>query len=387
MGKRANGEGSLYRRKSDGRWVGSLSLPDGTRKVFYGKKQSEVIAKLNEAATDLRRGMLAVGSNTTLQEYLENWLENIHKPTIRLSTYLNYRKLLKNYLVPGLGKVKIHRLTPQQVQGFYSQKMSEGLAPKTVNNIHGVLHKALDNAVKWNILPRNVCDAVTPPRIPRKEKNVLTKQQAHTLLEEVRAHRLEALLTLAITTGMREGELLALHWQDINFEDCSLQVKRAVSYLKGYGYVESEPKTAKGRRMIKLPVFVVDILIRHRAQQEKQRREVSSAWIEKDLVFTNTQGYYFSASTLRKVFRRFLVSIGLPHMRFHDLRHSAATILLAMKVHPKVVQEILGHSQIAMTLDVYSHALPSMQEDVTRQWDSEFGKPIKNRGSRRGGKS
>jgi len=379
MGKRANGEGSVYRRKSDGRWVGSLSLPDGTRKVFYGKKQSEVIAKLDEAANDLRRGMLAIGSNTTLQEYLENWLENVHKPTIRLSTYLNYRKLLKNYLVPGLGKVKIHRLTPQQVQGFYSQKISQGLAPKTVNNIHGVLHKALDNAVKWNILARNVCDAVTPPRIPRKEKNVLAKQQAHTLLEEVRAHRLEALLTLAITTGMREGELLALHWQDINFEDCSLQVKRAVSYLKGYGYVESEPKTAKGRRMIKLPVFVVDILMRHKVQQEEQRREVGDAWIEKDLVFTNAQGYFYSASTLRKVFRRFLVSIGLPHMRFHDLRHSAATILLIMGVHPKIVQEILGHSQITMTLDVYSHALPSMQEDVTKQWDSEFGTPVKKR--------
>src|SRR6266516_3453926 len=186
--------------------------------------------------------------------------------------------------------------------------MSEGLAPKTVNNIHGVLHKALDNAVKWNILPRNVCDAVMFPRIPRKEKNVLTKQQAHTLLEEVRTHRLEALLTLAITTGMREGELLALHWQDITFEDSSLQVKRAVSYLKGYGYVESEPKTAKSRRMIKLPVFVVDILTRHKTQQEEQRHELGSAWIDKDLVFTNAQGYYYSSSTLRKVFRRFLKS-------------------------------------------------------------------------------
>ncbi len=379
MAKRGNGEGSIYRRKSDGYWVGSLSLPDGTRKVFYGKKQSEVIAKLDEAANDLRRGMLAVGPNVTLQEYLENWLENVHKPIVRLSTYLNYRKLLKNYIVPGLGKVKMHKLTPQQVQAFYSKKISDGLSPKTVNNIHGVLHKALDNAVKWNILPRNVCDAVTPPRIPRKEKNVLTKEQAHLLLQEVKAHRLEALLALAITTGMREGELLALRWQDISFEDRSLQVKRAVSYLKEYGYVESEPKTAKSRRTIKLPVFVIDILIRHRAQQEERQREVGSAWMSKDLVFTNAQGYYFSSSTMRKVFRRFLISIGLPHMRFHDLRHSAATILLTMKVHPKVVQEILGHSQIAMTLDVYSHALPSMQEDVTKQWDSEFGKPIKKR--------
>ena len=379
MAKRGNGEGSIYRRKSDGRWVGSLSLPDGTRKVFYGKKQSEVIAKLDEAANDLRRGMLTVGSNTTVQEYLENWLENVHKPVIRLGTYLNYRKQLNNYLIPGLGKIKLHKLTPQQVSAFYSQKINDGLAPKTVNNIHGALHKALDNAVKWNILPRNVCDAVTPPRVPRKEQTVLNKQQARILLEEVKAHRLEALLTLAVITGIREGELLALRWQDIDIEDCSLQIKRSVVYLKGYGYVESEPKTAKGRRMIKLPTFVIDVLIHHRAQQEEQRREAGRAWIDKNLVFTNAQGDFYSASTLRKVFKRFLVSIDLPHMRFHDLRHSAATILLAMKVHPKVVQEILGHSQISVTLDIYSHALPSMQEDVSKQLDSEFGKPPKKR--------
>lgn len=379
MAKRGNGEGSIYRRKSDGRWVGSLSLPDGTRKVFYGKKQSEVIAKLDEAANDLRRGMLTVGENVTLQEYLENWLENIHKPVIRLSTYLNYRKLIKNYLVPGLGKVKVQKLTPQLVQAFYSKKIRDGLSPKTVNNVHVLLHKALDNAVKWNMLPRNVCDAVTPPRIPRKEKNVLTREQAHTLLKEVKAHRLEALLTLAVTTGMREGELLALRWQDIDLEHGSLQVKRAVTYLKEYGYVESEPKTAKSQRTIKLPVFVVSILLTHRLQQKEQKQEVGTTWIDKGLVFTNAQGYYLSPSTLLKMFKRFLVSIGLPSMRFHDLRHSAATILLAMNTHPKVVQEILGHSQIAMTLDVYSHALPSMQEDVIKQWDSEFGTPDKKK--------
>lgn len=383
MPKRGNGEGSIYRRKSDGLWVGSLSLPDGTRKVFYGKKQSEVIAKLDEAANTLRHGMLPTGTNVTVQEYLESWLENIHKPTVRLSTYLNYSKLLKNYLVPGLGKVKLQKLTPQQVQAFYSKKINEGLSPKTVNNVHGVLHKALDNAVKWDILPRNVCDAVTPPRIPRKEKNVLTKQQAHTLIEQLKEHHLEALLVLAVITGMREGEILALRWQDIDFEDGSLQVQRAVSYLKGYGYVESEPKTAKSRRMIKLPVFVVNVLKQHQTQQEEQRKEVGKAWIEKGLVFTNAQGYYYSSSTLRKVFRRFLVSIDLPHMRFHDLRHSAATILLAMKVHPKVVQEILGHSQITVTMDLYSHALPSMQDDVTKQWDGEFGKPTKKKSTKK----
>lgn len=382
MAKRANGEGSIYQRKSDGKWVGSISLEDGKRKVFYGKTKTEVREKLNEAIYAQQKGMLSTGPNISIQEFLENWLDNIHKPTIRLSTYQNYRKLLDNYLLPGLGKLKLQKLTPQQVQAFYSKKINEGLSPKTVNNIHGVLHKALDNAVKWNILPRNVCDAVTPPRIPRQELNFLTAQQAQVLLKEVKAHRLEALLTLAITTGMRRGELLALRWQDINFEDGNLQVKRAVSYLKEYGYVESEPKTSRSRRTIMLPAFVIDILIQHRERQEEQKKVAGKAWIDKGLVFTNAWGDYYSPSTMLKVFKRFLESIGLPDMRFHDLRHSAATILLAMKVHPKIVQEILGHSQITTTMDIYSHAMPSLQEDATQQWENKFGKPPKKRGKK-----
>lgn len=230
MGKRrGNNEGSIFQRKSDGLWVGKITLENGPRKTFYGKTRKEVADKLAALLHDQQRGMLATGPNVSVQEYIENWLENIHKPTVRLSTYLNYQKLLRNYLVPGLGKIKLQKLSPQQVQAFYSQKLSEGLSPKTVSNVHGVLHKALENAVKWNILPRNVCDAVTPPRVARKELNFLTKEQAQFLLNEVKKHRLEALLTLAITTGMRRGELLALRWQDINFEDGSLQVKRAVS--------------------------------------------------------------------------------------------------------------------------------------------------------------
>lgn len=188
MPKRANGEGSIYQRKSDGKWVGSISLEDGKRKVFYGKTKKEVRDKLNEAIYEQQRGMLATGPNITLQEYLDNWLENVHKPTIRLGTYLNYRKLLNNYLVPGLGDIKLQKLTPQQVQTFYTKKINEGLSPKSVNNIHGVLHKALDNAVKWNMLPRNVCDAVTPPRVPRKELNYLNAEQAKILLKEVKEH-------------------------------------------------------------------------------------------------------------------------------------------------------------------------------------------------------
>lgn len=158
-------------------------------------------------------------------------------------------------------------------------------------------------------------------------------------------------------------------------------MKRAVSYHQVYGYVESEPKTARSRREIMLAAFVVDILTKHQKQQEEQKCAVSGDWADKNLVFTNATGDFYIPSTLVKVFKRFLVSIGLPHMRFHDLRHSAATILLTMKVHPKVVQEILGHSQITTTMNIYSHAMPSMQSDATEQWDSAFGKALK-RGNR-----
>lgn len=373
MAKRANGEGSIYHRKSDGRWVGSITLPDGSRKVFYGKKQSEVVEKINEALHDQRRGMLATGPNVTVQEYMEQWLEDIHKPVVKLSTYKNYQDLLRSYITPGLGRVKLQSLTPQQVQAFYSKKLKDGLAPKTINNIHGVLHKALDNAVKWTIVPRNVCDAVTPPRVARKEKTVLSPEQARNLLKQIKNHRMEALFTLAIVTGMREGELLALRWQDIDFAGCSLQVKRTVRYMKGYGHVESEPKTVKSRRKIMLPLFAVEVLSLHKARQEELRRESAEAWIDRDLIFATAEGNYLALTTLRRAFNSVLKQAGLPHMRFHDLRHSAATILLSRGTHPKVVQEILGHSQISMTLDVYSHVLPSMQDDVSKGWDDDFG--------------
>lgn len=373
MAKRGNGAGSVYRRKSDGKWVGSITLTDGKRKVFYGKTQKEVQDKVNEALYAQQRGMLTTNSSTTVQEYMEQWLEEIHKSVVKLSTYKNYQDLLRNYIIPGLGKIKLQSLTPQQVQAFYSKKMKDGLAPKTINNIHGLLHKALSNAVKWNVVSRNVCDAVTPPRVARKEKTVLTAEQARNLLKQIKNHRMEALFTLAIVTGMREGELLALRWQDIDFTGYSLQVKRTVRYIKGYGHVESEPKTVKSRRKIMLPLFAVEVLLIHKAQQEEQRRECANAWVDKDLVFATAMGNYLALTTLRRAFNGILKQAGLPHMRFHDLRHSAATILLSRGTHPKVVQEILGHSQISMTLDVYSHVLPVMQEEVTKGWDDDFG--------------
>ncbi len=372
MSKRANGEGSIYQRKSDGKWVGSLTLPDGKRKVFYGKKQADVVKKVNAALHDLQQGTLVVAPQEPLRHYLERWLEDAHKPAIRLSTYVKYRKLLNSYIIPGLGHIALQKLTPQQVQFFYASKLRQGLAPKTVSCIHGLLHKALDTAVKWNLVARNVCDVVSPPRVAKTEKVVLTMPQVHTLLAHVREHRLEALLTVALTTGMRRGEILALRWQDVNLEEPSIQVRRTVDFIPRYGFIESETKTEKSRRKILLAGFVAEALQRHRLRQEQLREQLEDGWVDKDLVFPNGWGDYLSPNSLLKVFGRILKEAGLPHMRFHDLRHSAATILLGMGIHPKIVQEMLGHSQITMTLDTYSHVLPSMQGEATRKWDEEF---------------
>ncbi len=289
-----------------------------------------------------------------------------------LSSYVKYRKLIHSYILPTLGRVQLQKLTPQQVQALYRKKSEEGLSPKTVNSIHGILHKALDNAVRWNLVVRNVCDLVSPPRIVKPEIQPLSMEQAHKLLEAARGHRLEAVLTLALTTGMRRGELLGLRWSDVDFEDQSLQVRRTVDFIAKYGYIESEPKTAKGRRKIMLPPFVIDVLKHHRVQQLELHRKAGAAWQEHDLVFCGLHGNYLNPRYILKMFARVLKEADLPHLRFHDLRHSAATILLSMGVHPKVVQEILGHSTISMTMDTYSHVLPSMQKDAMQKWGDLF---------------
>ncbi len=242
-----------------------------------------------------------------------------------------------------------------------------------INSIHGVLHLALDNAVRWNYVSRNVCDLVTPPSIVSREAVSLTLEQAQTLLCSVREHRLEVMLAMAVVTGMRRGELLALRWSNIDFDRQTLLVLHTVDYIPKYGYVETEPKTAAGKRLINLPSFLLEMLKQHRVQQLKQQLKQGEDWENLDLVFPDLHGGYFNPNYLLKMFKKLLIEAGLTHMHFHDLRHSSATILLSMGVNMKVIQEMLGHSDISITLGKYSHLLPSMQQEVVEKWDDEFG--------------
>jgi integrase len=219
-------------------------------------------------------------------------------------------------------------------------------------------------------VPRNVCDAVEPPHVKRYEIQPLNSEQIQQFLTAARGHRLEALFALALAIGMRRGELLALKWRDINFATGTLQVRRILTHMpaklndKG-GYVEAEPKTEKSRRSITIAPFALEQLKQHRVRQVEEKLKAGPAWTDHDLVFSSTVGGHLHTSRiLFAQFKQLLKEADLPDIRFHDLRHSSATMLLSLGVHPKVVQEILGHSQISMTMDIYSHVLPTIQRET-----------------------
>ena len=368
---RGKGEGSIYRRK-DGRWGADITIEGRKRKTLYGKTREEVAEKLHAAQVEKRQGLLRTGPKLTVENYLNYWLEEIHRPKVKLSSYALYRRHLDNHIIPALGHMQLQKLTADHVQAFCSKLQKEGLSAVTIRHLYTILHKALKDAVRLKRLAINVCDTVTPPRLTRHEMQSLTSEEAQRLLEAARGHRLESLLTLALATGMRLGEILALCWTDIDFEGRTLQVRHTVDYIKGFGITESEPKTKSSRRTIMLPQFVVNVLKQHRIDQLGERLKAGVDWQEQGLVFPTSRGTYFHRSNLYPQFKRILKGANLPDMRFHDLRHSAATILLSMGVPAKVVQEILGHSNIATTLGVYGHVFPAMQRAAMDSMDKLF---------------
>lgn len=372
--RRHRGEGTVTLRK-DGRYQASISLgtdeKTGKRKRLtrYGKTKDEAYEKLHQALEQQRKGTLVQGNRMTVGAFLDDWLENVHRPTLRLISYLRYREYLDNHIIPAIGHIPLQKLHQSQVQSFYTRKSDEGYAPSKIRFFHAILHKALDHAVEWEYVVRNVCDLVHLPRLVTREAQVLDKEQALYLLEALTSHRLLPAVSLALATGMRRGELLSLRWSDINLEDRSMQVRHTVNRLAGYGMHEDEPKTKAGRRRIVLPERIVDMLKQHRAEQEEKKQRAGDKWKNLDLVITNSVGNYINPSDFTQYFNRAVKEAGLSPMHFHDLRHSAATLLLAMDVHPKVVQELLGHSNISTTMNLYSHVLPSIHREAMDRMD------------------
>ncbi len=369
--KHGNGEGSI-RKRSDGRWEARFNLSEGKRKSFYGETRQEVARQLAEARRDRDKGLPFVGEKQTVAQFLAHWLE-VAKPTIKPRTWIQYRQLVLKHAIPALGTITLVKLTPQHVQGMYSAKLAEGLSPTTVHHLHAVLHRAFDQAFRWGLTARNVCDLVDAPRMAHHEMQVLTPEQAKIFLTATQDHRLQALFVLALTTGLREGELLALKWRDLDLDTATLQVRGSLQRTDE-GLVISTPKTAQSRRHVTLTMMAIGALRAHRARQLEERLALGPGWHDHALVFTNGIGRPLEASDLlQRQYYPLLQSAGLPRIRFHDLRHTAATLLLLQGIHPKVVSEMLGHSQVGITLNLYSHVLPNMQRDATAAMDRLLG--------------
>jgi integrase len=355
--RRGNNEGSIYKRK-DGRWCAQVGV-NGRRLTKYGKTQAEVREWLKETINQADNGIVVTPQ--TLGEFLDAWLEAI-KSSVRLNTYKTYRTLILHHIIPDLGEIKLQELRPDHVQRFYAARLESGASRSTVRMCHAILHHALDHAVKWGLLARNVCDAVNQPKAKQTEMSVWDPNQVAQFLQAAQGHRWEALFYLAVTTGLRQSELLGLYWTDLDWEARKLYIQRQC-----YRGTLSEVKKASSRR----PVTLGDVAIEKlRERQEIQALECEfGPWEEHGLIFTATTGRPVSYPSLRTAFLRLTEDAGLPKIRFHDLRHTAATLMLKQGIHPKVVQERLGHSNIGITLNTYSHVLPSLQEDVADRLD------------------
>jgi integrase len=369
MGRRGNGEGTISRRK-DGRWEGRYYVPteDGPkRKVIYGKTRAEVSEKLTKALSDRANGIVYDNENITIGEYLDVWLKGSVYGSVRQSTYDRDTNLVNNHIKPVLGSLKLKKLNSAHVQNFYRNRLDTGLSASTVRKIHDILRRGLAQAVDWHLTQRNVADVVVkPPRPVPKEIVALSADETRRLLDAAAEDRLEALYVLAVHTGMRQGEMLALRWQDVDIENAVLSVRRTLT-RRGGKVAFGEPKTKKSRRSIRLTPQAVDALRAHLERQLRDMEILGDHYQDQGLIFTTDTGAPINPSNLRqRSFTPLLKRAGLPHMRFHDLRHTCATLLLSRGVHPKFVQELLGHATIAITLDTYSHVMPSMGDATAK---------------------
>ena len=372
MGRRGNGEGSIGFHKKSGLYMARYTIQTATgskRKTIYGKTRAEVAQELTKAMATRDVGLVFDADSLKMGEYLKRWLSDSVKDTVKQTTYESYERLMRLHLVPALGRIKLKNLSPTHVRGLYREKLDSGLSATSVQRIHALLHKALKQAMNDGLIPRNVTEAVTAPRQTRKEIQALPLEQARAFLRAAKSDRLEALYLLAIHTGLRQGELLGLKWGDVDLDHGTLQVRRIRSAAKG-APTFTTPKNNKSRS-VRLTPQSVQALRDHRKRQIEERLKHAGRWQNTDLVFTSTVGTPLNRhNVFRRSFKPLLQSAGLPDIPFHALRHSFATLMLSCREHPKVVQEMMGHSRINTTLDFYSHVLPDMQREAVQRLDA-----------------
>jgi len=369
--KRGQNEGSIFKR-SDGRWAASIDLGwrNGKRhrKCFYAVTRAEVQQQLTAALRANQLGLLVAPERQTVRQFFDRWLVESAKPTLRPLTFQRYGQLLRIHILPALGRIPLAKLGPHHVQQFMNDKLKAGLSPRTVEFCHAVIRSALKQAERWGLVPRNVATLVDAPRVRRSEVEPLTPDDARQFLEVVANDRSGALYTVALACGLRRGEALGLRWEDVDLESGALTVRHALQRINGKLQLV-EPKTARSRRTIPLPDVAIAAIRRHRVGQLEERLLAGSRWRDTGFVFTTRIGTPFDERSVSRRFHLALARAGLAPQRFHDLRHTCASLLLAQGVHARLVMETLGHSQIGLTMNTYSHVMPSLLREAASKMD------------------
>jgi len=381
--KRGNSEGSIYLMK-DGRWRAAISTgksADGKpkRTVFTAATRHEVKDELTKALRDQQLGIPIVSEKQTVAKFLDHWLEQVVRPKARPKTLRTYSDLVKHHIAPGLGEIPLGKLSPQSVRELLNARLAAGLSPRTVKHILVTLRGALAVAFKDGQIPRNVAALVDPPRVPKYEAKVFDPEQARAFLEAARGFRLETAFTTAVALGMRQGEILGLQWSDVDFETASLAIRAALQRVDSK-LIQVETKSERSRRQVPIPATCLSSLANHKRAQDREREWAGSRWHETGYVFTTRIGTPMDPRDLLREYYRITrpkpkskdtppPALGFPAIRFHDLRHSAATLLLAQGVSPRYITELLGHSQVSFTMQTYAHVLPQIQKEVAAKMD------------------
>src|SRR3954468_16275218 len=368
-GRASNGESTIY-KGADGRWHGYVSVgftvngrPD--RRHVSSKSRGVVVARVRELERKRDAGTISSTAAPTVASWLEHWLTTIAPRPVRQRTLESYESAVRRHLIPGIGRHRLDRLRPEHLDQLYTALLDDGYSPASVLRHHRILSRALTVAVQRGHVPRNVAALVDPPaQRPSDIATALDLGEARAVLEAAAHVRNAARWTVALALGLRQSEALALQWKDIDLLAGTLTVRRSIHRVRGGGLIYEEPKTRRSQRTLALPLPLVAALHQHKAAQLGERMLAGSEWHDDDLVFAQSNGRPIDKKTDYDDWTRLFRSAGVRHVRLHDGRHTAATLLLSENVHPRVVMELLGHSQMRTTMDIYSHVMPALAREA-----------------------
>ncbi|MDD4834009.1 MAG: site-specific integrase [Lutispora sp.] len=390
--KNLNGQPSIYQR-TDGRWSTTISIGideksnKPIRKTIYGKTKNDVLYKLDEIKKTLEESNKSDFSNVTLSQWLDIWLYDYIKPSIRPTTFSSYESISRIHIKPHIGHLLLKDLKAEHIQRLFNEKANNGrydglggLSTRTIKYIHFLIKSALSQAIKMGFLDKNVAEATVLPRMVKKDIRVLTLIEQSKFLSTVAGDRLSAAFILDLSTGLRQGELLALKWGDINFEENYIRVRRTIIRTNIFNkdkestsqLIFQDPKTKAGKRFVPYPDNISNVLSEHKHRQISEKIKAGSLYEDNDFVFCTELGKPIEPRNFTRKFYKLAKKAGLQDINLHALRHTYATRLLEMNEHPKVVQELLGHSSITVTLDIYSHVMPEIKKSAANKLNKLF---------------